>query len=187
MEIIPLSDMQNLIDVNLMGVFAVTKAFIPLLRNNGQGRIVNIGSAVGFFPTPGLAVYSASKYALRGLTDALRMELDPFNISVSIIEIGNIDTPIWNKGLAFGDKTLRNTNKDTLKLYTPLIDFSKKFAEESKGISPHKVAKKIFRILKTKNPKIDYLIGIDARMSKLIVKLPRRLLDKMIVWYMSNF
>ena len=109
LEILSLSDMQKLLDVNLMGVLAVTKTFIPLLRNHGGGRIVNIGSATGFFALPGLSVYSASKYALRGLTDSLRLELHPFNIAVSIMEIGNIDTPIWNKGLTSGEKTIRES------------------------------------------------------------------------------
>ena len=186
LEILSLSDTQKLIDVNLMGTFAVTKAFIPLLRNDSGGRIVNIGSTVGFFPSPGLTAYAASKYALRGFTDSLRVELYPFNISVSIIETGNIDTPIWNKGLAFGDKMLRDANKDTLKLYTPLIDFLKKFTQESDGIAPSQVAKTILLILTTKKPKNGYLVGTDARMCKLIVKLPSRLLDKMIVWYMSK-
>ena len=159
LEILSLSDMQKLIDVNLMGVLAVTKAFIPLLRNRGGGRIVNIGSATGFFGLPGLSVYSASKYALRGLTDSLRLELYPFNIFVSIMEAGNIDTPIWNKGLASGEKTIREANEDTLQRYTSLIDLQKKFAENAKGISPDKVAKKIFRILKTKHPKNSYRVG----------------------------
>lgn len=187
LEMVSLLDMQRLINVNVMGVLAVTKAFIPLLRNNGGGRIINIGSAAGFFASPGLSAYSASKYALRGLTNSLRLELYPFNVMVSIVEIGNIDTPIWHKGLAFGEKTLRDAKEDILKLYTPLINFQKKFAEDSKGIAPGQVAKKIFRILKTKNPKNGYLVGTDARMCKLIVKLPGRLLDKMIVWYMSKF
>jgi len=187
LEILSLSDMQKLIDVNLMGVLAVTKAFIPLLRNRGGGRIVNIGSATGFFGLPGLSVYSASKYALRGLTDSLRLELYPFNIFVSIMEAGNIDTPIWNKGLASGEKTIREANEDTLQRYTSLIDLQKKFAENAKGISPDKVAKKIFRILKTKHPKNSYRVGLDARMGKLIKKLPERLLDKIILWFMAKF
>jgi len=187
LEMVSLPDIQRLINVNVMGAFAVTKAFIPLLRNDSGGRIVNIGSVVGFFPSPGLTAYAASKYALRGFTDSLRVELYPFNISVSIIETGNIDTPIWNKGLAFGDKTLRDANKDTLKLYTPLIDFLKKTTQESDGIAPSQVAKTILQILTTKKPKNGYLVGTGARMCKLIVKLPSRLLDKMIVWYMSKF
>jgi len=187
LEILSLSDMQKLIDVNLMGVLAVTKAFIPLLRNRGGGRIVNIGSATGFFGLPGLSVYSASKYALRGLTDSLRLELYPFNIFVSIMEAGNIDTPIWNKGLASGENTIREANEDTLQRYTPLIDLQKKFAENVKGISPGKVAKKIFRILKTKHPKNSYRVGLDARMGKLIKKLPERLLNKIILWVMAKF
>ena len=103
------------------------------------------------------------------------------------MEIGNIDTPIWNKGLAFGEKTLGDAHDDILKLYTPLIDFQRKFAEDSKGISPQKVAKKIFRILKTKNPKNGYLVGTDARIVKVINKLPARLLDKIILWFMAKF
>ena len=179
--------MQKLINVNVMGVFAVTKAFIPLLRNNGGGRIINIGSASGFFPSAGLSAYGASKYALRGLTDSLRLELYPFHIVISLLEIGNIDTPIWNKGLTFGENILKDAREEFLTLYTPLIDFQKKFAEESKGISPHKVAKRIFRILKTKNPKNGYLVGTDARIVKLINMLPARLRDRIILWFMAKF
>jgi NAD(P)-dependent dehydrogenase (short-subunit alcohol dehydrogenase family) len=187
LEILSFSDIQKLFNVNVTGVLAVTKAVIPLLRNNGEGRIINIGSATGFFPTPGLSVYCASKYGLRGLTDALRLELYPFNIRVSLMEIGSIDTPIWNKGLAFGGKTFRNIDEDILKLYTPLIDFQKNLMGGSRETSPQKVAKKIFQILETKNPKNRYLIGTDTRIVKLVTMLPSRLLDRIILWFMPKF
>ena len=187
LEIVSLPDMQRLINVNVMGVLGVTKTFIPLLRNEGGGRIINIGSAAGYAAPPGLSAYSASKHALRGLTDSLRLELCPFNIMVSLLTIGRIDTPMWSKALTLLEKTVGNVNKDIHKIYTPLLDFQKKFTEESKGIAPESIAIKISQILNDKNPKGEYLLGADVKAIKLLNKLSARLLDKIILQFITKF
>ena len=103
LEVIPLSQLRKQLEVNVIGQIAVTQAFLPLLRR-GRGRIVNMGSIAGRGTIPLLGPYSASKFALEALTDALRMELQPWGIQVSIIEPGAIATPIWEKSAkAAGD------------------------------------------------------------------------------------
>ncbi|MGH7182848.1 MAG: SDR family oxidoreductase, partial [Nitrospiraceae bacterium] len=96
LEVISLSLLRKQLEVNVIGQIAVTQAFLPLLRR-GHGRIVNMGSIAGRGTIPLLGPYSASKFALEALTDALRMELQPWGIHVSIIEPGAIATPIWEK------------------------------------------------------------------------------------------
>ena len=112
---------KKLMDVNVIGAVAVTKAFIPMIRNNNAGRIVFIGSISGLFALPGLSAYAASKHAIEAIADSLRIELYPFNIPVSIIEPGNVETPIWDKGIAFADEMLNKSDKEIINLYSPLL------------------------------------------------------------------
>lgn len=80
-------------DVNVFGLMDTTRAFIPLLRATGDGaRIINIGSLAGLTSCPGSATYGASKYAVEGFTDSLRLELEHFGISVSLLQPGYVFT-----------------------------------------------------------------------------------------------
>ncbi len=92
----PLLGWRRQFDVNVFGLIAVTQAFLPLLRQ-ARGRVINMGSMAGRAAMPFMAPYSASKYALEGLTDSLRVELQPWGIDVALIEPGAIATPIWGK------------------------------------------------------------------------------------------
>ncbi|MGD1157325.1 MAG: SDR family oxidoreductase, partial [Terriglobia bacterium] len=94
LEFLPLDALRRQLEVNVVGQVAVTQAFLPHLRK-ARGRIVNIGSVSGLIAGPFSGAYAASKFALEALTDALRVELRPWKIHVSIVEPGNIQTPIW--------------------------------------------------------------------------------------------
>jgi len=98
LEAVPLKDVRSVYEVNVFGVHMVTQAFLPLLRAS-QGRIVNIGSVAGLIASPGSSIYSGTKFALEGISDALRRELLPFNISVSIVEPAFVKTKIMYKEL----------------------------------------------------------------------------------------
>eukprot|EP00056_Hartaetosiga_gracilis_P000407 m.38235 g.38235 ORF g.38235 m.38235 type:complete len:328 (-) comp10194_c0_seq1:209-1192(-) len=87
---------RSMFEVNTFGLIAVTQAFLPTLREN-KGRIVNIGSVAGLVGMPGSSIYSATKFGLEGLTDALRRELHPFGVSVSIVEPAFVKTAIAGK------------------------------------------------------------------------------------------
>ena len=92
-------------DVNVFGLLDVTRAFLPALRATGDGaRIVNVGSLAGRVASPGSASYSASKYAVEGLTDSLRREVAPFGISVSLLEPGYVASQMGHKLHATRDK-----------------------------------------------------------------------------------
>eukprot|EP00055_Hartaetosiga_balthica_P018533 m.134718 g.134718 ORF g.134718 m.134718 type:complete len:318 (-) comp9689_c0_seq1:224-1177(-) len=87
---------RNMFEVNTFGLISVTQAFLPTLRAN-KGRIVNIGSVAGLVGMPGSSIYSATKFGLEGLTDALRRELHPLGVSVSIVEPAFVKTAIAGK------------------------------------------------------------------------------------------
>lgn len=97
-----LDDLRRQFEVNVVGVVAVTQAFLPLLGarpdpGHPPGRIVNVGSVSGRIAYPFLGPYAASKHALEALSDSLRRELLPFGVDVILIEPGSVATPIWDK------------------------------------------------------------------------------------------
>jgi short-subunit dehydrogenase len=95
LELLPAAACQRQFSVNLLGPLALTQAVIPSMRSQGGGRIVNVSSLGGrtAFPLGGL--YSASKFALEAMSDVLRMELEPFNIQVSVVEPGPVSTEFF--------------------------------------------------------------------------------------------
>ena len=91
LELMPPAACRRQFEVNLFGPLALTQALIPGMRDRGGGRIINISSIGGRTAFPMGGLYSGSKFALEAMSDALRMELEPFNIAVSVIEPGAVD------------------------------------------------------------------------------------------------
>src|SRR5258708_15197622 len=120
LELLPLSELRKQLEVNVIGQIAVTQAFLPLLRR-GKGRVVMIGSLGGRIVTPFTGAYCASKFAMEALTDALRMELRPWHMHVSIIEPGFIDTPIWEKSKEAASAMLDSLPSQADDLYGTII------------------------------------------------------------------
>src|SRR5262245_34601449 len=84
-------------EINFFGVVRMVKAVLPSMRQQKGGQIINVSSLSGLSSIPFMGIYSASKFALEGYTEALRMEVDPFNIHVSLVEAGFLKTPMMNK------------------------------------------------------------------------------------------
>lgn len=89
LEVQPIEDVVRQLDVNVVGHVRVLQALLPLVRKD-RARIVNLVSIAGRYSTPGLGAYSASKHAMEAVTDTLRLELEPWHISVSAIEPGMV-------------------------------------------------------------------------------------------------
>ena len=109
LEFQPMADFRRQLEVNLIGQVAMTQAFLPLIRR-GKGRIVNVGSIGGRVVLPLHGAYSASKFGMEAVSDALRLELRQWRIPVSHIDPGATETAIFGKTLAAIDemeKTLR--------------------------------------------------------------------------------
>ena len=178
-ELTPISVIRNVLEVNVISVFAVTQAFLPLLRKS-KGRVVNTGSGFGLTALPGTSVYSASKFAVEAISESLRVELRPFGISVSVIEPGAIATEIWKKTTARGTELLLNANPDIYKLYDSLMLFYQNQLEKQKCLPPEAVADRAYHAFTAKKPKYHYLVGSDAKFGAFIECLPERIRDWMI-------
>ena len=184
LEVIPLLQLRKQLEVNVIGQIAVTQAFLPLLRR-GRGRIVNMGSIAGRGTIPLLGPYSASKYALEALTDALRMELQPWGIQVSIIEPGAIATPIWEKSAKEAEGLEASVSKEAKALYSEAVirirDAIAKAA--TRAIPPDAVVQAVHHALTASRPHTRYLVGSDAKLRAWMVKwMPDRVQDKLLLW-----
>ncbi|WLR51155.1 SDR family NAD(P)-dependent oxidoreductase [Bacillus tianshenii] len=143
-------------DVNLFGVITVTKVLLPLLRGSEKARIVNISSVSGLLGLPAMSPYSSSKFALEGLSESLRLELLPFDISVSLIEPASYKTKIWDKGLANVQIAHGEYQEFLDKVYAEAVQ------SFQGGSDPQEIQQVIRRIIRSRKPKMRYQLGRDA-------------------------
>jgi NAD(P)-dependent dehydrogenase (short-subunit alcohol dehydrogenase family) len=184
LEVIPLAQLRKQLEVNVIGQIAVTQAFLPLLRR-GRGRIVNMGSIAGRGTIPLMGPYSASKYALEALTDALRLELQPWGIKVSIIEPGAIATPIWEKSNRAAGDLEASASEEAKALYGEAVIRIREAVAKSaqRAISPDSVVRAVHHALTAVRPQTRYLVGADAKLRAWMVKwLPDRVQDRLVMW-----
>ncbi len=186
LEILPLDLLRRQFEVNVIGQIAVTQAFLPLLRR-ARGRIVNMGSISGRNATPVLGAYGASKFAMEALTDALRLEVAPWGIAVSLVEPGAVATPIWEKGQAAGAELARALTPEGQALYAPAVAAIQRAAGRAarRAIPAEAVARAVAHALTARRPKTRYLVGGDARIQALIAwLLPDRVRDRLVRKFM---
>jgi NAD(P)-dependent dehydrogenase (short-subunit alcohol dehydrogenase family) len=184
LEFLPPDQLRHQLNVNVVGQVAVTQAFLPALRR-ARGRIVNVSSIGGRVALPLVGAYNASKFALEGLSDALRRELRPFGVDVIVIEPGGVKTPIWGKSTEAAEGMLDAAPPDARELYGKLIDGvrtrTQKIARET-GSDPSEVAEAIGTALTADKPRTRYLVGSDAKLRARMAKvLPDRVMDRMIL------
>lgn len=183
LEAIPIPDLRRQLEVNVIGQVAVTQQFLPLIRQ-ARGRIVNMGSIAGRAAMPLMGPYSASKFALEAITDALRLEVQQWGIHVSIIEPGAIATPIWAKSSAEAAHREVAVGAELRRLYEPMVVAVRTMVDEAtkRAISSDVVAKAVEDALTAARPKTRYLVGMDAKVRALIGQvLPDRLLDRLLI------
>jgi NAD(P)-dependent dehydrogenase (short-subunit alcohol dehydrogenase family) len=182
LEFISLEQFRWQFEVNVFGLLQVTQLFLPLIRT-GHGRIVNIGSIAGRVASPMVGPYCASKHAVEGLTDALRLELAPWELHVSVVEPGVVATPIWDKGVREMDAELARMPAQGLERYDLLIRaFRRLLAGASqRGVTPEAVVRRVEHALTSRRPRHRYLVGTDARLRLMAQTiLPRRWVDALI-------
>jgi NAD(P)-dependent dehydrogenase (short-subunit alcohol dehydrogenase family) len=142
-------------ETNFFGVVRMTKAVLPLMRRQKQGQIVNISSLSGFAPIPFMGMYSASKCAVEGYTEALRMELKPLNIHVSQIEPGFLKSPMMDKRQVVAERI------GDYELWRQRAFKAVRDAEE-KGLRPERVAEAVSKVLASPAPRLRYMVGGQA-------------------------
>jgi len=184
LELVPIEETRKLMDVNVIGLLAVTKAFVPLLRK-GRGRIVNIGSLAGLIAIPGESSYGASKFAVQAITDSLRLELAPFGIGVTIIDPGAIESAVWEKVRAQKEQMFDAAPQELMDLYAPLIEIGKRLGKNPRDIQPAScVAKVVVHALSSSRPKRRYLVGLGAKKAAKLARMPIWLRECLISRFM---
>jgi NAD(P)-dependent dehydrogenase (short-subunit alcohol dehydrogenase family) len=145
---------------------------------------VNIGSIGGRMATPFLGPYAASKFAMHGFSDALRMELHGQGIHVALIEPGSIATEIWRKGDEAFAQTGAELPPELLERYRHDLAGVQKVAQQtaSRAIPPEQVAGLVEHALTARRPRARYLAGADARVQALIARLPAGVTDRLVRW-----
>jgi NAD(P)-dependent dehydrogenase (short-subunit alcohol dehydrogenase family) len=183
LEFIDITDFQHQLEVNVTGVLRTTQAMLPLIREGTRGRIVNISSIGGRVAVPLLGPYSASKFAVEALSDALRRELRPWGIDVAVIEPGTVATPIWEKSVAAADDGQQDAPPELHERYGELIERvrTESLKNATAGVPPQEVAEAVAHALTAAKPKTRYLVGRDAKMRAPLAKvMPDRTMDAAI-------
>jgi short-subunit dehydrogenase len=167
-------EIYNQFNTNVFGVYRTIRNVLPVMRNQREGMIINISSINGFVATPYSSAYIASKFAIEGLTQSLRLELRNFGIKVTAVEPGAINTNIIKNGFHLA-KRIQKENSDSAfeKLTKDMVQRSKEMIVN--GTHPQIVANLIVQIVNTKEPKIKYPIGEDAEK---ILNLRNKMSDK---------
>ena len=154
-----LDKIKAMYEVNIFGVARVHNAVLPFLRSQGFGRLIITSSLVGHIAIPGIGWYASSKHALRAMSEALRMELSPFNIDVILIEPGAVKTGFEDVAVnALDDVTLKKDYQVLLSAFHPFI---KKSYQNAPGMNSTLKAMK--KALDAKRPKWVYRTTIDAK------------------------
>ncbi len=175
----PLSDVENIFDTNIKGVLRICQAVLPCMRQQKKGLIINISSIGGLMGLPFRGIYSASKFALEGLSESLSMEVKPFGVNVCIVEPGEFKTDI-----GLNRKTLTLDPSSAYKAnYKKVLEAAEK--EYENGDTPEKMGEFIYNIINSKNPKLRYKIGSPTETFSTFVKkiLPGRMFEKIILKY----
>ncbi len=183
-EFQPIADFREQLEVNLVAHVAVTQAFLPLIRL-GSGRIVNVGSIGGRVVLPIHGAYSASKFGMEALSDALRLELRQWRIPVSLVDPGATDTAIFGKTLAEIDDLETTLGEDGYRLYAEQIAAIRRLVETTAAdTDPALVlAETIAEALMSDKPHARYLAGKGA---KAAAALARAGTDQMEDWAIAK-
>ena len=179
-EFQPIADFRTQLEVNLFGPVAMTQAFLPLIRQGG-GRIVNVGSIGGLLVLPLNGAYSASKFGIRAVTDALRLELRQWNIHVSLIEVAPVKTAIFGKTLCRAGRAREEARRGRLRGCTRTRSRPSGRPPRRRRrtpIRPLVIAKAILDALTSDKPKTRYLAGHGGKEVAVAAALPDRARDK---------
>lgn len=155
-ECVTLDESKRLFDVNFFGALRLIQAVVPRMRQQQSGHILNISSELGIRSLPGLGLYSASKFALEGLSESLAATLSHWNIKVSIIEPGPL-TNDWGKHCVIGSRTCDE------EFYAQLTRRIFRMLSAPKGQSCEAIAEFLVKIIKTSQPHVRYQTSINGK------------------------
>ena len=180
-EDIKLEELRLQFETNFFGAVALTKAVLPTMRQQRSGHIIQVSSIVGLQGAVTVSSYSASKHALEGWSESLRLELNPLGIKVVLVEPGAFQTDIWTRSAVMG--------KEATKPTSPNLQRSLNMRERITKIpkdDPVIVARAIAAIAQDPNPRLRYLVGRDAKVQLAMKRiLPWKWYEKLVANYLK--
>ena len=173
------AELRDQFETNFFGAAAVTRAILPQMRRQGFGHVVMVSSISGRIGFPGVSSYAASKFALEGWAETLRLEMAALGIKVAIVEPGSFDTDIWTRNAKLTAK-MRDADSPNAARRARWQSRIERSARDR--ANPQLVADLIARILETPEPRLRYVVGRDARMGLLMRRLlPAGLFEGLMV------
>jgi len=157
-EDIQLPELRRQFETNFFGAVAMSQAALPTMRRQRSGHIIQVSSIAGLHGSVTVSSYSASKHALEGWSESLRMEVNALGIKVILVEPGAFQTGIWTRGAVMGEKATQQASPNfqrSLRMRATV--------EKLRKADPIEVARLIVAIARDPNPKLRYLVGRDAK------------------------
>jgi len=174
LELVDDADLRRQFDTNVFGLMAVTRAFLPQMRERGRGRIINISSMGGRITFPLGGAYHASKYAVEALSDALRIELAPFGVQVALVEPGVIKTEFIDRSMDSVAKIGQGS------CYDPVLSRADALREQTEktAVGPEPVTRAIVHAVEARRARARYVAPFRVHfVLALFALLPTRLMD----------
>ncbi len=163
-EDLRLEEIREQFETNFFGAVALTLAVLPQMREHRAGHIIMISSASGLNSQPVASAYSASKFALEGWSEALRLETACLGVRVVLIEPGAYESDIWEKNLRIGQDALgqRSPNYERIQRYAEFVKTKVKKRDATE------VARLIARVAQDPEPRLRYVIGQYVHLQRLL-------------------
>lgn len=169
-------------ETNFFGWHELTRKIIPIMRQNGEGRIIQCSSVFGFVSAHYRGAYTASKYAVEALSDALRQELRETNIHISLIEPGPIRTEFNTRALKSYQDNIDMENSPHREIYEKRVASLKKGGANQFKLEPDAVVEKLMHALTAKTPKTRYYVTTPTYILALAKRfLPTKLIDEILI------
>jgi NAD(P)-dependent dehydrogenase (short-subunit alcohol dehydrogenase family) len=182
-ELVSIEDIRRNFETNLFSLIALTQLVIPIMRRQGRGRIVNVGSVAGRIARPFSSVYDATKHALEAVTDGLRGEMRPFGIHVSLIQPGFILTEFIDASDKVSKQVLEQPGP-----YAPYLGNFAALGKKARAIAgqPDDIGRLVLRALSDEPPRFRYVAPLHAKLF-LAMKhlLPARLFEEVVLRQMG--
>jgi NAD(P)-dependent dehydrogenase (short-subunit alcohol dehydrogenase family) len=176
------AELRKQFDTNFFGAVAVTRALIPQFKRQGFGHIIMVSSISGRVGFPGMSSYSASKFALEGWSETIRMELKPSGIHVVLLEPGAFETDIWTRNAIVSQGMLAHGSDPQSPEAARLDRWRQRMQPKKARANPKYVAECVAGILNNPHPRLRYSFGTDAWAALILRKLlPSSVFERMLI------
>jgi NAD(P)-dependent dehydrogenase (short-subunit alcohol dehydrogenase family) len=175
-EDMKLQEIRLQLETNFFGQVAMTLAVLPIMRHQASGHIIMVSSISGLHGALSISSYAASKFALEGWSESLRLEVNALGIKVVLVEPGSFQTDIWTRNAVLGQKTLDGSSPNRAR-----GERMRDMVQKLKKRDPIAVARVIARLARDPHPKLRYVVGTDAKVQLALKRiLPWKWHEKLI-------